>query len=188
MDSTKTFGLSISFSKLYLVFYPYPAMKKQLTYTILMTALVSLFAGTSFSQTAKPSADRKEMLTSTSSDAEPETEALFRYFRMKLIYPKEARSNNIQANLLVLVQVDGSGKGSVEEIIGKNQEAFSDQIIGLFDSYPGKLDEALYGKKVGFPIIFQKHKGEAIGAPSLENISLDKLFKPITVIGYDVVE
>ncbi|MCF1753155.1 hypothetical protein [Mariniradius sediminis] len=163
-------------------------MKKLILFSFLFAVTGSSHAANSLSAPLnKPSDYRLALISEYPNPNDPALEELFDYFRKNVKYPTELRRDNVQTHMVVFVQVDDSGKGSVVEIIGENHEGFSGQIIALIEKYPNKWGESYFGKKVGMPFIFQKHKGKEIVPPSLKNASFDELLTPITVTGYDAV-
>jgi hypothetical protein len=163
-------------------------MKKLILFSFLYAAIGSSHAANSlFTPQSESSEYQLALLSEDPNPNDPALEELFVYFRKNLKYPTELRHDNVQTHMVVFVQVDDNGKGSVVEIMGENYEEFSGQIIALIEKYPNKWGESYFGKKVGLPIIFQKHKGKEIVPPSLKNASFDELLTPITVTGYDAV-
>lgn len=163
-------------------------MKMLILFSCLCAAIGSIHSVDSLFTPQSDSSDYQfALLSEDPNPNDPALEELFDYFRKNVKYPTELRRDNVQTHMVVFVQVDDSGKGSVVEIIGENHEGFSGQIVALIEKYPNKWGESYFGKKVGMPFIFQKHKGKEIVPPSLKNASFDELLTPITVTGYDAV-
>lgn len=112
-------------------------------------------------------------------------EKFYAHFSRNLKYPTDLRRKNIESYMIILFRVGESGNSQILEVMGENKDGFLEQIPSLFSSLPGNWDTAYSGRTFALPIVFRKHNGKELAAPTLNGKDYDRLFDPIIVTGYD---
>jgi hypothetical protein len=118
---------------------------------------------------------------------QPGMDKFYAHFSRNLKYPTDLRRKNIESYMIILFRVEESGSSQILETFGENSDGFSEQIPSLFEKLPGTWDSTYAGRTFALPIVFRKHNGKELNAPTLDAMLYDRLFNPIVVTGYDTV-
>ena len=116
---------------------------------------------------------------------QPEMDKFYAHFRKNLRYPTLPLRKNIESYMIILFRVGESGDSQILEVTGENKDGFLEQLPNLFSSLPGNWDTAYSGRTFALPIVFRKHNGKELIAPTLDGTDYDRLLDPIVVTGYD---